>query len=382
MIGQKGIPAKFGGVERHVHDLAVRLASRNHDVTVYSREWYAGHTDTKYKGVHIVTLPTLKTKHLDTVTHTLLATIHAIKSDAEVIHYHGVGPSLFSWIPRVFAPQKRVVNTFHSIDRKHEKWGIIARLALRFGEWAACAFAHQTISVSETIKQYARDVYNAPTVYIPNAIELPEQKHTADSLHVFDLEPQKYVVIVSRLIEHKGIHYAIRAWKKLKKDQPEILKDLKLAIVGDGHYTDEYVRSLKTLAGKDKDIVFTGFRDGFILKELFANALMQIHPSDNEGLPIVVLEGMGYGLPVLVSDIIEHKGLVTDFRYRFTPGNVPALAAQLKEILELHEDERWLAGQRNRSLIAREYTWDVVMEQLEAVYAPEKVSQPESIVTA
>ena len=134
MIGQKGLPAKFGGVERHVHELSVRLVKIGHKVTVYSRKWYTGGKDKKFAGVEIQHLPSIRTKHLDAITHSFLATLNAIKNKSDVIHYHGIGPSLVSWIPRLFAPRIKVITTFNSIDRKHEKWGLGARLILKLSE--------------------------------------------------------------------------------------------------------------------------------------------------------------------------------------------------------------------------------------------------------
>lgn len=383
MIGQKGMPAKFGGVERHVHDLAVRLASRGHEVTVYNRAWYSGHTETHMDGVHIVTIPTLKTKHLDTPVHTVLSTLAAMRSGVDVMHYHGVGPALFSWVPRIFAPKIHVVTTFHSIDRKHEKWGLVARLVLRLGEWAACRFAHKTIAVSDTITQYARDVYDADAVYIPNAVEVNTPAETTETLSAFGLTSGKYILVISRLIPHKGIHYAIDAWKQLQRDKPDHVADLKLAIVGDGHYTDTYVQALKAQAAGDSRIVFTGFQSGQPLKELYSHAALMVHPSDNEGLPMVVLEGMSYGLPVLLSDIIEHKSLATDAAYLFQAGNTASLVAQLTALLEKNEEERWLHGQSNRSMVIREYTWETLMPRIEQVYergtAPQRVASVEAV---
>jgi glycosyltransferase involved in cell wall biosynthesis len=149
MIGQKGIPATFGGVERHVQDLSLELTRRGHAVTVYSRAWYAPDTGPNYQGISVVTIPTLRTKHFDTITHTFFATIRAMRAHHDIIHYHGVGPALLSFIPRYFAPGTTVIATFHSIDRKHRKWGLIARTMLRLGEWAACTWCSTLLFLYE-----------------------------------------------------------------------------------------------------------------------------------------------------------------------------------------------------------------------------------------
>ena len=172
MIGQKGMPAIYGGVEKHVQDLASRLVLAGHKVIVYSRKWYTKKEDGEINGVTIKHLPSIHTKHLDTITHSLLATIHAIISGCDVIHYHGVGPSLISWIPRIFLPETRIITTAHCLDRYHQKWGWFARFMLRVGEWTAGKFSHTTIAVSKTIQNYYLNEYKKQTIFIPNGVKI------------------------------------------------------------------------------------------------------------------------------------------------------------------------------------------------------------------
>ena len=368
MIGQKGIPATIGGIERHVHELSRSLAERGFVITVYARAWYTGRREAVIPGVKVVHLPSLRTKHLDTITHTLIATLHAMRAGVQVIHYHGVGPSLWSWLPRLFTPNIKVITTFHSIDRKHEKWGVGARLALRLGEWTACHFAHQTITVSATIRQYARDVYDAETVYVPNAVPLYEKTNETEQLARWNLAPGKYILMVSRLIPHKGAHYLTEAYRALQLAHPELTRDLKLAIVGHGYYTDAYVQWLRNKSATNPNIVFAGAQSGEALAELFAHARLMVHPSDKEGMPITVLEGMSYGLPVLLSDIPEHAELVDNPEYLFAYGQVRSLVDRLKNLLRKPAAELGAEGQKNRAKIERHYTWERVLEQLIKVY--------------
>src|SRR5690606_39219878 len=79
ILGTRGIPAAYGGFETFAEQLATRLAARGHDVTVYGR---AGNIDpaldgTIYRGVRLVVLPAPRSKHLETVVHTLRSARHA-----------------------------------------------------------------------------------------------------------------------------------------------------------------------------------------------------------------------------------------------------------------------------------------------------------------
>src|SRR6185369_1442684 len=72
IVGTRGIPANYGGFETFAEELATRLVARGHDVTVYGRSNNIRYPHKMYKGVRLVILPTIGTKHLDTVAHTFL----------------------------------------------------------------------------------------------------------------------------------------------------------------------------------------------------------------------------------------------------------------------------------------------------------------------
>lgn len=377
MIGQKGIPATYGGVEKHVHDLAAHLIKAGYEVTVYSRRWYTrvcrytGGVRNIVDGVRATHLPSLHTKHFDTITHTFISTLHALFQRYDVIHYHGVGPALLAWIPRLFAPKTKVIITFHSIDRYHQKWGAVARFWLRLGEWSACHFAHSTITVSRSLQSYCLNEFNRETTYIPNGTNMELKTFSSDSgIQSFGLRKNNYLIMISRLVPHKGAHLLIESFINLKQKYQNNLDiaKLKLAIVGGSVYTNDYVKFLNQQAGVCNDIVFTDWQSSEMLQQLYTNALALVHPSLNEGLPISVLEAMGYGKPVLLSDIPEHLELVHDPRVIFIQNNVKNIEEKILEFLSLSETERTQIGEYNRETIQRQYSWDIVIPQIIEVY--------------
>jgi glycosyltransferase involved in cell wall biosynthesis len=365
MIGQKGIPTQFGGIERHVEALAVRLGSLGHEVIVYTRAWYAAPKKRYAKGVRTIAAPTIKTKHLDAIVHTYFATVDAIARGVDVIHYHGVGPSLLSWMPRILSPRTKVVATFHCIDRKHQKWGLVARLMLGLGERAACLFPHQTIAVSKTLQSYCDNRFNADTRYIPNGVEAPGRSGT-DILKRFGLTPGGYVAMVSRLVRHKGAHYLIEAYASLRKRGRHAGK--KLVIVGDSAFTDDYVKELRRMAAGNPDVIFTGYLKGKALDQVFAGAYAVAHPSESEGLPIAVLEAMSYGKTVVASDIPENMEVTREHGINFRNKSVADLGRKLRFVLE-NPDIAVAKGAAAREFVLADYAWDDVAEQVDALYA-------------
>lgn len=379
MIGQKGIPAIYGGIERHVEELSLELAKQGHEVFVYARSWYTPKNIRNYHGVKVLHTPALRTKHLDAISHTFTATVHALWQKMDVIHYHGVGPALLSWIPRIFAPKTKVIVTMHCLDRYHQKWGLFARLMLRLGEWAACKFPHETIAVSKTIYNYCLNEFQKQTVYIPNGVK-PAGASNSSLVEEFGVTPEKYLLMVSRLVKHKGAHYLLEAWQIARQQNPELLQNYKLVIVGDAVFTDNYVAKLRGIARGDKSIVFTGWQKGQALAQLYAHAKLFVHPSENEGLPITVLQAMACAKPVLVSDIPEHKEVISDCNFWFSNAKINSLA---EKITELVGNEQLLkeAGAKNKIMAEKNYNWEDITKQTIALYSSFPVGELKKLRT-
>ncbi len=367
-IGQKGIPSKYGGIETHVEELATRLVRLGHHVTGYTRPWYTPADMDKYNGINLKSLPSINTKHLDAISHTFIATIHAcVVLRPDVIHFHGVGPSLLSWIPKILRPQAVVVNTFHCIDREHAKWGRIAQWALHMGEKACAKLAHEVIAVSRTLVNYIGVTYGKRVNYIPNGIS-PRRVATDDViLAPFGLQSYNYIAMISRLVPHKGQHTLIDAWKLAREKQPQLLSNTKLAIVGGSAFTDKYVEQLREQARGDGSIVFTGYQRGDTLKSLFAGAKFVVHPSTSEGLPIAVLEAMSFGKTVIASDIPENMEVAAEYGVPFTTGDINELS---DKIIELAQDEMKAAsiGHAAREFVETEYNWDDIARETQEIY--------------
>ena len=357
-IGQKGIPAIMGGVERHVEEASTRLAGQGHDVTVYTRPNYTDEKLEEYKGVKLVSFRSVSTKHLDAISHTFASIFHAARKDYDVVHFHSIGPSSLIWLFKLIKPGVPVVATFHSRDYFHKKWGIIARTYLKISEFLLCRSADVVVTVSRGIAELASKRYFISPIYIPNGITMPDTKE-AQEIKKWGLEKGNYILAVTRLIRHKGIHYLIDAFNQLVTDK-------KLVIVGEGFYSDDYVNELHKKASENKNIIFTGAQHGDVLNELFSNAYLFAQPSEAEGLSIALLEGMSYGLPVLVSDIVENKEVIENTGFKFNSRSVVDLKGRLETLLEMENIEEY--GKLARNRVDKFYNWDTIAEDLSHLY--------------
>ena len=157
---------------------------------------------------------------------------------------------------------------------------------------------NRATAVSRVLQDYFRQVYRCGLSYIPNGVAL-QQSLAPDWLLDHGIVPRRYVLFAARLVEEKGAHFLIEAFRGLESD-------LQLVIAGDAAHMEQYKERLATLAEGDPRIVFTGFLTGKPLAELFSNAYLFCLPSTLEGLPIALLEAMNYGNCCLVSDIPEN----------------------------------------------------------------------------
>lgn len=367
-IGQKGIPAKSGGVETHVAHLAARLVSLGHDVTVYARPRYSDPKVRSWKGVHVISLPSIPTKHLDAISHTAMATMHALFCGYDVIHYQSIGPSVLSIIPKLLLRKTVIISTFHSLDYVHGKWGTFARACLRLAERLTCAIPTRTITVSRGMAAYAKKRYGRDITYIPNGAEAVTAAST-DMLGAFGLKEKRYVLSVARLVSHKGIHTLIRAFLELE-DTGKLPNNFKLAIVGTHADTPGYEHHLRKMSEGRDSVLFLGEQSGEALAELFTNAAMFVQPSEDEGLSIALLEAMSYGLPIVASRISGNEEALGDAGAYFEPSEVDGLKAQMAKLLN-RQDRMLEYGNSAKTRATEIYGWEAIAKQTAALYERE-----------
>ena len=361
-IGQKGIPSISGGVEKHVEDLAPCLVKQGHEVFVYTRFNYTSRKLKEYKGVKLIGLPTLPTKHGDAITHTFLVCLHLFfQRKVDVVHFHSIGPSFWIWLARILKPKTLIVATFHSRCYHHRKWGRLARLSLKTGERMCVRYADKLVVVSRILKEYVKETYNREAYYIPNGVLTPSVLDVDGIRAEWGLEGKDYFLSVSRLVRHKGIHHLIRAFKELETDK-------KLIIAGGGANTDDYVQELKELAQEDDRIMLVGSQSGKLLGELYSNAFAFVQASEAEGLSIALLESMSYGLPVIASNIKENREALDDGGLFFENKDHRNLKDKMEYALKDQEALK-RSGDKNKTRATTHYNWDNIVNDLEQVYS-------------
>jgi glycosyltransferase involved in cell wall biosynthesis len=353
MLGLKGIPYP-AGIENFTEEVGWRLAARGHQVTVYVRPYVDVRSE--YRGVRIRHLPSLPSKHLDALSHTFLASLDVLFADLDVVHYHALGPSVFSFLPRLRG--MKTVAQVHGLDWQRAKWSAFASRCLRAAELSAIYFPHRTIAISATLKRYLETKYGRPVDYVPTGVASYDGR-AAQQIRQWGLEKDNYILFLSRLVPEKGCHYLIQAYERLATDK-------RLVIAGPKAGEDAYHASLQRPS--NSKIIFTGAATGDLLTELFSNAYLYVVPSEVEGLSHALLQGLSHGRCVLASDIEANVEALGGCGVTFRSGDASDLGAKLQRLLD---DPAWLqqCAANGRAHVRQHYSWDVVVDRLEAIYA-------------
>jgi glycosyltransferase involved in cell wall biosynthesis len=358
MIGQKGLPATYGGVEHHVEELGWRLAARGHHVDVFCRPGYGGTGTELYRGMHLRRAATIGTRHLDAIGHSVVSSLHSMRDAPDVVHYHALGPVLAAPLVRALS-RSAVVVTVHGLDHERDKWGLLARGVLSVGHWMSARVPEETVVVSRQLQQHYAEQFGRRAVYIPNGVDAPVRRKADEITRRWGLTADNFVLHVGRLVPEKAADLLIRAYRDVPGDRP-------LVIAGDSSFTDAYVARLRKEADGDPRVKFCGYVFGDTLAELYSNAAVFVQPSRLEGLPLTLLEASSHGIPVVASDIAPHREILGRAASGLVPvGDQAALSGRITEFLG---DPPLVAARVLREQVLRTFRWDTAAVELERVY--------------
>ena len=362
VLGTRGFPNVQGGVEKHGEELYPRLAQLGCDITVFTRTPYfpKGKRFPEWRGVKYFPLWCPKQKYLEAFIHTFIGVLKSRIGSPDLLHIHGIGPSLMVPLAKILG--LKVIVTNHGPEYQRQKWGKLAKRVLRLGEFFAIKYSDKMIVISQEIKRFLENKYGRRDLeLISNGVERPLPIPPGEILLKYGLKPRQYALMACRFVPEKGIHDLMDAYSKLENRQ------FKLAIAGDADHETEYSREIKRIAKKREGIVLTGYISGRPLAELFSNAGLFLLPSYYEGLPIALLEALSYGLPVLVSDIPANREVSLPNSRFFPPGDVALLSRKMAELFAQGISQEEI--RRNEELLIKKYDWDVIAKKTYEVYA-------------
>ena len=323
MLGTRGIPAAYSGFETAVENLAARFSARGHEVTVYCRPHMTERRET-FAGARLVHLPTIRSKHLDTLAHTFVSTGHMVtraRPDVALYFIAGNAPA----VPFARLAGVPAVLQIDGLDSERAKWSGPARAYLRLAERLAPAAATVAVTDSAAVADAYERRHGRRIPWIPYGADMPDPGD-AGWCRRLGVEPGRFTLFVGRLVPENNAHLLIEAHRLLAPP------DWPLVVVGDAPYADEYIAGLRAAAGPDVILPGYVFGDGY--RELVHRCGVMCAPTEVGGTHPVIVEGMAAGAALLVSDHAPNLEVVGDAAAHFAlAGGAPALAAALGELI-------------------------------------------------
>jgi glycosyltransferase involved in cell wall biosynthesis len=348
LVGTRGIPAHYGGFETFAEELSVRLVERGHEVVVYCRQRF---DLPKYRGVELQYLPTIRHKYLDTLAHTLYSTLHLLRHRADVALYCNAANAVFTILPRIAGIP--VALNVDGIERKRRKWNALARTWYHVSEYLSTVFPTAFVSDAEAIRQYYKDAWNKDSPFIPYGADTVRVE-TQGALTDLGLRPHLYFLYVSRM---EPENHAL----EVRQAFEQIPTEMKLALIGDAPYADEYIAKVRDTA--DPRVLMPGAIYGLGYRELGSWCFAYVHATEVGGTHPALIEAMGRGCLVIYRDTPENREVCAETGLSFR--DQAGLTACMREAIAMGEIER----ERYRTLavarVQERYDWDIVTTQYE-----------------
>lgn len=345
MIGTRGVPARYGGFETCIEEVGSRLAAAGHRITVYSRAVDGTPSPREHRGMEVVTLPALRRRSLETLSHTALSIGHLVaghRPDAALVFNAANAPML----PVLRAARVPVATHVDGLEWQRAKWGPTGQRYYRQAERLAVRWSDAIIADAHGIAAYYLRTYSAASHLI--AYGAPVVQADPTGVASLDLEPRGYHLVVARFEPENHVREIVAGYAASGARLP-------LVVVGGAPYADEYTRQVHD-AADDRVRLLGGVWDQELLDQLYANALVYWHGHSVGGTNPSLLRAIGAGAATNAFDVaFNHEVLGPAGRYWTTPAEVAGL---------VEETEASPAEVSERSAIARaqaaRYDWDDV----------------------
>ncbi|MEM1178950.1 MAG: DUF1972 domain-containing protein [Acidobacteriota bacterium] len=352
LLGSRGIPARYGGYETLMEEIAVRLQRLGHEVTVYCRSHYTRRDETEHEGVRLVVLPTIRTKFFDTPVHTFLSCLHAATQRYDAALVVNSANALF--LPLLSLGGVPAALHVDGIEKRRAKWGAAGRAVYALSERLACWLPRLLVTDAEVIRDHYLERYRAQSTLITYGVDprAPARRGVLDEL---GLEAGQYVLYVSRFEPENNPHRVVEAYIRTRTELP-------LVMVGDAPYADEFIAAFRARAATDARILLPGaiYGDGY--RELQEGARIYIQATEVGGTHPALVEAMGYGNCLFVNDVPENREAAGEAAVYFDSTDFEASALALDRLASDPEE----CARRGRAAAARareKFSWDAVSRQ-------------------
>lgn len=348
LVGTRGVPARYGGFETCVEEVGSRLAASGHQVRVYCRPSGSSAQLDEYLGMHLIHLPVVRKRAIETLAHTTLSVLHRslTGADAAVLFNAANSPLL----PVVRARGVPVATHVDGLEWRRGKWGPTGKRYYRTAESLAVRWSDALIADAQGIADYYTDEFDAPTELIAYGAPILDNPG-ASRIAELGLRPQGYHLVIARFEPENHVREIVQGYTRSNASLP-------LVVVGSAPYSDDYTADI-TAAADDRVRLLGGLWDQDQINELYANALSYLHGHSVGGTNPSLLRAAGAATFTLAYDVSFNREVLGPHADYFANADDVAL------LVTKAEGDRDSAASRGRALQAdiRRYNWDDVAEK-------------------
>ncbi len=350
MIGTRGVPARYGGFETAVEEIGQRLVAAGHEVTVYCRG-AEDQSQTEYLGMHLVHLPSVRKRALETLSHSAASMMHAVtrRRVPDVVFVFNSANAFL--VPLLQVRRIPVAIHVDGLEWKRAKWEGAGQRYYRRAEAFAVRRGDRLISDARAIADYYRGEFGIETDVIAYGATI-QQDDISDGLAKHGLTPGGYHLVVARFEPENNVLEIVQGYRRSRADKP-------LLVVGGAPYSADYTRQVQAIIEDDPRIRALGsVWDQKELDSLYRNAFSYLHGHSVGGTNPSLLRAMGAGTPVLANDVVFNREVLGSHHGRFF-----ATPTELRTLLHESEADPDGMAKRGRGLqrrAERRYSWDKV----------------------
>ena len=354
--------ANVGGGQRHVLWLAEGLVRDGYEIAVACER--QGYLVDELRSIGIRHLPVDLGNHFS--AKSLFHLIRLIREfDPTIVHTHGGTAGVYGRIAARYL-NRTTVHTYHGIHYLHFEAGWMKRIYL-FLEQFLLRWTDATICVANSDLHLALShnlAKHARAFVVVNGINARQFGPSAEPSKRKRVSNRRVTVIgtIGRLHEQKGHRYLIQAAGEIAK----LSAPIEFRIVGDGNLRSELELQVQTL-GLQNVIRFLGSRTDITAQ--LAQMDLFVLPSLWEGLPLVLLEAMSAGVPIIASNVDGVSEILEDGKDALLvpPRDPHTLAMAIVKLIRNKKEARHLATNALRKISKRFDVKDMV-RQTERVY--------------
>jgi glycosyltransferase involved in cell wall biosynthesis len=344
MLGTRGVPARYGGFETAAEEIGSRLVEAGNEVVVYCRN--PGQAITEHRGMILVNLPALRTRSLETLSHTGLSVLHVLlRSRPDVVILFNAANAPF--LPLLRAARLPTAVHLDGLESQRAKWAGLGRRYFRTAERWSVRLADELIADARGVADHVKATYGRDSTFIPYGA--PIVRPGSDRLAELGLEPGGYHLVVARMEPENHLEMIVEGYEASRATRP-------LVVVGSAPYADRYRQRVMSHASERVRFVGAVWDQG-LLDQLYANAASYLHGHSVGGTNPSLLRAMGAGTPVTAYDVGFNREVAGETARFFgdAAGVAEALAADEADL-----EAAARRGEAGRQHAATTYVWDEV----------------------